>query len=811
MRFILTIFIGLFFYYSYSQTGTDSLLQKFQLNTRVDSFLLKKDFSTTVHDKLNSDSLNFNQSYKKSFSIDTSNYKENFKTPDIKQQLSDTKKSLSSKKDTLLSQNKAKLQNIRPQTFGFLKRQLKAIQPHGLIAVGYEYGVLPFVSGDNYPSGGFKTEGNVSFLLMNIPLELTYYYTNIKNTIGLNNYFRISYDADRYKDQLAQKMTNKEFLKKEELQKLQIQQQQTAQKLEYLKFLQKYPDYKIPTTDTIRNPLSIANLPTDSIAQLSVHSQTNNTLDTSIVTNYANHYADSIKNSNDYLRKKDSIATQVQIYQSRYDSINQVVSTTKQQLEQIKNLQNNSSILTNPYLSKAQQFLSNVKKFEIGLCHPSYSTFLASNIPVQGINVEYAKDNNFLAFTYGTTINNLMYNTNTLQGTIQYTRNLYNYFDFGNLSAGRKILSVKGGIGSKDDTHLHIGFLIGKGKTNYLQLNPNENNLGNVSTESNLVLELDAKYKFSEQLNVDFIVGKSSIKEEDISMEQIKKSVNEIFSDYRSNAMLVRTNAGIKKTKTRLTFSTRWVDPFFKSFGIGFLRSDNLRYEIKVEQPLTNKIKYTISYRREEDNLLRLYNYKNTLQTINNTLNIKLNKQFNVRLIYAPLIRELKSEQVTVHDKNHITTAILTYTPKSKKVSAQFNGLYSRYLITGDTSNINFENITYTHQFQFKSGFKTGMNLSWYKNSLKDTLGNNTYLSVVDAGYSSLKGHSLTLGYKMAFKQKFDPQYGFLLKIKIRLIKNIYWDAEMEKILLGDYYNGFNTLKIKKFPYYCNTRLVLNF
>ena len=73
-----------------------------------------------------------------------------------------------------------------------------------------------------------------------------------------------------------------------------------------------------------------------------------------------------MKSNNEYLRKKDSISNQVQIYQAKYDSINQIVTETKQQLEQIKNLQNNTNTLTNPYLTKAQQFLSNIKKFEIG-------------------------------------------------------------------------------------------------------------------------------------------------------------------------------------------------------------------------------------------------------------------------------------------------------------------------------------------------------------------------------------------------------------------------------------------------------------
>lgn len=811
MRFILTIILGLLFFYSYSQTGTDSLLQKLQLNAKEDSLLLKKNVSLSIPNKLNDDSLDLKQGYMNSFSIDTANYREKFNTPDIKQQVSDTKNNLSSKKDTLRSQNKTKLQNIKPQTAGFLKRQLKAIQPHGSIAIGYEYGILPFVSGDNYPSGGFKTEGNVAFLLLNIPLELTYYYTNIRNTIGLNNYFRISYDANRYKEQLAQKMSTKELVSKDQLGKLQQQQQQTAQRLEYLKFLEQHPNYKLPKTDSLSSSINQPQIPTDSIAISTPSVNQSNNIDTSMISNYVNHYTDSLKNESDYLHKKDSISQEVIKYQSKYDSINQLINETKQQLDQIKNIQNGSNTFTNPYLTKAQQFLSNIKKFEIGLCHPSYSTFLANNIPIQGINIEYSKNNNFLAITYGTTINNLMSNPNTIQGTIQYTRNLYNYFDFGNLSSGRKIFSVKGGIGNKEDSHFHVGFLLGKGRTNYLLLTPTESLFSGTSTESNLVLEMDARYKFSEQLNIDFIVGKSSIQEEDISSEQIKKSVNEIFSNYRSYAMLTRINAGIKKTKTKLSFSTRWVDPFFKSFGIGFIRSDNLRFEVKAEQPITNKIKYSISYRREEDNLLRLYNYKNTLQTINNTLNFKLNRQFNLRLIYAPLIRELKSENITIHDRNHISTAILTFTPKFKKVNVQFNGLYSRYLITGDTSNINFENVTYTHLFEFKSGFKTGMNVSWFKNSLKDTTSNDTYLSVIDVGYSSPKEHSLTLGYKMAYKVGLNPQYGFLLKARIKLVKNFYWDAEMEKILIGDYYNGFDIGKIKKFPYYCNTRLVLNF
>lgn len=141
----------------------------------------------------------------------------------------------------------------------------------------------------------------------------------------------------------------------------------------------------------------------------------------------------------------------------------------------------------------------------------------------------------------------------------------------------------------------------------------------------------------------------------------------------------------------------------------------------------------------------------------------------------------------------------------------QFNLLYSKYIISGDSAKVNFENLTYTHQVVLKSGFKTDLNVSWFKNNLRDTTGNDTYLSVLDIGYSAKNNSSFVAGAKMAYKKGITPQYGFVVKATVKLYKGLFWDAEMEKIIIGDYYNSFMLEKITKFPYYCNTRLVLNF
>ena len=766
---------------------------------------------------------------------------------DVKSKVNSNTESILARKDSLLSQQKNKIQSFSPKAF--IVKQYKAIKPFGNISIGYEYGVLPSVAG-GYPVGGYKTEGNISFLVLNLPLELNYSYTDIKNTIGINNYFRLSYDANRYKDQMQDKLNVKDKLMTEQLNKLQLQQTELKQKMEYLSFLKNNPNYNTAAIEKVKTQLPAGlndsiQLPTNTLLPSdSIHTSLSNTstlpnglLSSSILNDTINGKLtsqevisisdttksaldnktndsttvvnDSVETQNKLKKRNEEVITKLAEFKTKYDSINEKVTEIQKEIEQIKAVKENPMIVVNPYLSKVQSFMRNIKKIEIGLCHPSSSTFLVNNIPLQGINIEYGTDEKFITACYGTTINAVLYNTNTIQGAVEGARNLYNYFDFGNLSSGRKIFSLKGGIGKQDASHLYAGFLIGKGRSDYLS--PMADLSSSASKESNFVAELDAKYKFTDNVSIDVVLGKSSIKEEDLSVEQLKRGVNELFSNYRSYAFLGRLNVVISKTKTKLTFSTRWVDPYFKSFGVGFLRSDNLRYEVKAEQIITKKIKYTIAYRREEDNILNLFNYSNVLQSINNSLNIKLSRQVNIRLNYVPLFRELKSSEVTIKDRNQIATVMFSYTPRPRKVNAMFNALYSKYIISGDSATINFENIAYSHMAQWKSGFKTGLNVSWFKNSLKDSLNNDTYLGVLDVGYAFKNSGSFSVGGKIAWKQAQNPKYGFVVKLSLKVYKGLFWEGEAEKILIGDYYNSFIIGEIEKFPYYCNTRLILKF
>jgi hypothetical protein len=81
----------------------------------------------------------------------------------------------------------------------------------------------------------------------------------------------------------------------------------------------------------------------------------------------------------------------------------------------------------------------------------------------------------------------------------------------------------------------------------------------------------------------------------------------------------------------------------------------------------------------------------------------------------------------------------------------------------------------------------------------------------LDVGYVSKSNNSVSIGGKMAYKKDLNFQYGFVIKATVKLYKGLFWEANAEKILIGDYYNSLMTEQIKRFPYYCSTKLVLNF
>lgn len=691
-----------------------------------------------------------------------------------------------------------------------LQQKFKNFVPYGSVSFGADYGFLPYTVNTSIPSSAFNTQGHVGLNLFSMPADLTFFYSTQKNLIGLNNYFRISYNADRYKDKLNAKLDRDAFDLKQQLGPLYAKRQVLTQKMAYIDYLSHIDPAKWPVDKSLP---AFKELNSDPRAQLDSTAAVIPTVPSlqiaapvDTLSKYSNANLDSL--SRDH--KLDSLKSVYYNYKLVYDSINNSVQKINRGIAALddvtksnyKAYSKNSSLL-----SGSQNILSGLQKFEIGLCYPSHSTFLVANVPVRGINFEYAKNNWYLAFTYGTTVSTLLYNNGSPDGFLQNVRNSYNYFDFNNIAEGRKILALKFGAGPKDGSHIYAGALIGHGRQSYVY----SETTGGIKKESNLVLELDARYKLNAATALDFVIGKSSVMDGSLHYEEIKHSLSEIFSRFRSYAALSRISTRIVATKTSLSASVRWVDPFFKSYGIGFIRSDNMRCELKIDQQIISRLKYSGMFRYEEDNLLSLMNYKNRFYSLNNTLSFKVRRGLMLRAGYTPLWRDLNSDGKSYKTNNSISTAVVSYNTRVRKSSLQINALYSYYIVNTDSQQVNFENFAYTQQLSYKNGFKTSLNVSWYKNSLRDSVNNNVFMGVVDVGYKFKNGSSVTLAGKSAYKFNDKLYPGFIAVVDVKLFRGFFWQSHIEKFIVGDLFNAFNSAQLQQFPYYCNTKLVYNF
>jgi hypothetical protein len=73
----------------------------------------------------------------------------------------------------------------------------------GQIAIGYDAGQLAnyFMPDNLRPMHVFHTEGSLKTDIAKLPFQIAYRYATLKNPIGINNYFRVSFDTERFKQQ----------------------------------------------------------------------------------------------------------------------------------------------------------------------------------------------------------------------------------------------------------------------------------------------------------------------------------------------------------------------------------------------------------------------------------------------------------------------------------------------------------------------------------------------------------------------------------------------------------------------------------
>jgi len=720
-----------------------------------------------------------------------------------------------------------------------LKETLKNLSPSGQVSVGYEYGFLPFLVSVTPPQGNFKTEGQVQLELLDLPFNSSFYYSTAGTISGLNNHFTINFDSERYIQKKKEQLLAEKQKRLGKIDSLALQKQKLKTKLDYL-YLLKDGKINLPKKD-FTNPLDTIGVPAfdnplDTLNNISIIDSVNqenitnalldslgydNQIDTAAIRNLSNlnedEMVDVLLDSLGYSNPLDTLGVDLDlINQENFtDSLDVLIGEYEGQVEQFENTiseyQNLNDLKIDSLaksnvkepkgiIEKITNVFNGVKTFNVGLTYPNYSEFLISKIPVRGINVEYYQNDVYIAFTHGKTVNNIFLSNNIIQNNLNAARNIYNFFDFNNINEGRKITALKLGYGAKEKSHIFIGGLYGLGKVSY------QDTSSVFESERNMVGELDFKYKMKKNHTFDILYGRSTIQVNSINQGEESTLFDKLIDfTERTNALLAKYTFEAKSTKLKFTY--RYIDPFYRSFGVGFIRSDNIRYEIKLKQKFGKKLSIGGYYRRENDNLLGIYSYENIILSYGANLSYKPNKHWLLKADFRPIVQKVNSSEdsLSIKNENYITNFVLTYNNRIKKTYFFATGIYSHYQLSSVSGLNTYQNINANLSIQHKD--KITNNLIFNRYFTTDTSA-VPLASIVENDFS-LKFEKLSLSVigKVSFNQNTEANWGYGLKFTIPISKVFSIEGGAEKLVFGDFYNSVFQNNLEQFPYYSSLSL----
>jgi len=659
--------------------------------------------------------------------------------------------------------------------------RLKKVFRTANMSFGYDYGLLPFLVDVNPPQGNFKMQGSAGIDIRAIPLNVNYYYSDLGTISGLNNYFTVRFDAQRFQQKLKEKLLGDKLDRLSKLDSLDKVKQSLLKRKSYLSLLK---------ADRIAFPVdsSLYENFTYDIDSLSLDTLGINT--TYDIPDF--EWNDSLQNIYEGvtgdLSQLDSVANQLNQF-DQFD--NPQLDTTRIR----------SKIPKLTRLEKAKNIMQKVKKFEIGMCYPNYSQFLVARTPIKGINLEIEDKKLYFAFTHGKTVNNIFLTNNLVNNNLNAARNLYNFFNFNNIEDGRKVTAFKVGYGSKKSNHIHFGMLYGLGKTNYL-----DTSALITETDHNAVFELDARLKIKEHSTFDFVYGKSAIQTNSINYEEQSSVFNALvnFND-RTNAFLSKYEFASTKTGTKVSASFRLIDPFYRSFGVGFIRSDNVRYQVKLKQKITKRLNIGGLIRREEDNLLKIYDFNNTLFSYGANLTYRPTRHWMIKVDFRPISQNVTSSIDTLNTSinNWIINGVVNYNKRIKDTYLNFSNIYSHYQLFNGEDNNSYINYNSNLTLTLKNGISETFSFNYF-NTTDSVSTPSVGILQNEFSWQRPKGLAFMLMIKASFSSVngFQPGYGG--KISIPIYKSFSFEASGEKLVLGDFYNSILQTGFEDFPFYFN-------
>ncbi len=657
--------------------------------------------------------------------------------------------------------------------------QINTLQPQGTISLTHQYGITPFSVIDSSISNIVTLQGTQSIVIKNVPLAVQGRYTSIKNIAGLNNYFRVSFDQPRYRQIKTQELLQQKAKLNDSILNVQQHQQKLHQRLNYLNYLQ-----TLDSTD-YQNRLNAAyekrkaewlQQHVNDSAQLPERSE--------LLRDYPQ--------SPNY---RHEIAQLITVQESALAGHTQSIEHYRQQINETDSLLKR---LNRP--SWAPQRM-HVQQFAIGMCFPEQNPFTLSGIPLRGIQSTLSTRGWYINVAGGKSIINLNYSGDLIQDNLLLQRNIFNYFDFNQLTSGRLIGGISAGPGAENGTHLRINISAGKGLQSYWQDSTTALNAD--MQEVNVVVGVSGAWVYKQHV-FKASYAKSMLAEQFEDVEVANTNGKLWDAKFRSHAFQISYQGGIRVSKTTWLLRWRHVDPFFRSYGAAFIRPDHARYEAKIMQQITPKWSVEITARQDANNVLGLYEGNMLLRGFGIGTVIKPYSRLQVRANYQPVFQQvnyaMEQLQDTAHRSgNHLYFASAFWRPKVKRGLVVTTLTISGFSIADATAR-SFRTLQCATNYTGKKGWRTTMNYQWFSITPEDSLYSTNGMLLTELGYAFKNGLQTDAGYKLGHNAT-GTQSGFVVRLFMPICKGLSAQAELQRLVQGDYYNMIQPALFKQFPY----------
>lgn len=429
-------------------------------------------------------------------------------------------------------------------------------------------------------------------------------------------------------------------------------------------------------------------------------------------------------------------------------------------------------------MSKAEYIVSLLPTVGIGAIYPSFTPLTLNGIRLQGGSLEWNPGGTlYVHAATGTTQRPI-----TRLDTVRLDSSEYTTFD--NSAFGRDLHALRLGFGRKDGAHL---FLTGL----WAQDDPASQRFGDstvtvLTPQRNVILGVDMRVEpipgiWVLQAEVAGSANVANLNAPAFATDAVPPwvlgIVDSSLTAYGGLAGAVTTTLNLRSTGTRFTGSYRQIGPGYRSLGVPNLRTDLLRYDVRLDQSAWKRqVTGSVFYRRDHDNLIPWKRSTTSVTSLGVSLGLNIRKLPFLRLTYAPYVQENSSVDTALQFRNTTSQVMgamgYSYRLGSMGASSSLN-VARQWTNTKNQqadNSVQSINVTQSLSWQFPLTVSGGLGLI----QQEATGAASTTITMVDVSASYVIADLLTAsgGLTLAFESEASTRSGFYLNANMAL-----WDA----------------------------------